>query len=248
MKLRRIFSSVALLVSLSASNLFAEDQKNMSAKPEKDAQTQQLHRTYFEFAEYDYPLIELILQFFYKADGNLPEINASKEKRIEFVWEKTMMHPDRNLSKTEQTKLFLELWNDADFHIWQLKNKHREAIIAIEKFQRNHSVDSDLKSISDYKNNLRPDAKQVGGYEDRDFPFRLIDELLEINDKVTDAIDAQNETVRELQRLNSIDKLEKTGLMDDNYRSALYKKHFSRIAKSYLQSIPRYLGPPFIIR
>jgi hypothetical protein len=245
MKLRCYLSSVALLVALSASSLLAEDQKNLSAKPENNPQTQQ-------FKEYDggkkikhaYLFTERILQFFYKADGNLPEINSSKEKRMEFVRNKTIAKPDRDMSEAERKKLFDdELWNDADYHILELKKKHQEAIIVLEKFQSNHTPESDFRRISQYKKSLRPDEKTVDDYEYRNYPYRLIRELLEIDEKVSDAIEAQNEAIRNLQRLNETGKLAKTGMTDENYyfMSLLSRKSFSSLAKDYLESIPIYL-------
>lgn len=246
MKLLRIFSSVALLVALSASSLFAEEQKNLSAKPENNPQTQQSNKYVGgEYIERFYSDTERILQFFYKADGNLPEINSSKEKRIEFVRNETLTTPRRDMSDTERSKLFNdELWNDADYHILELKKKHQEAIIALEKFQRNHTAESDFRRISDYKNNLRLDAKPVGEYEYRNYPYKLIRELLEIDGKVSDAIEAQHEIIRNLQRLNEIGKLEKTGMTYEGYylQSTLCKQSFRRLALAYLESIPIYLS------
>ena len=80
-------------------------------------------------------------------------------------------------------------------------------------------------------------------YEYRNYPYRLIRELLEIDEKVSDAIEAQNETIRNLQRLNETGKLAKTGMTDENYyfMSLLSRKSFSSLAKDYLESIPIYL-------
>ena len=148
------------------------------------------------------------------------------------------------MSDAERSKLFNdELWNDADYHILELKKTHQEAIIALEKFQRNHTAESDFRRISDYKNNLRPDAKPVGDYEYRDYPYRLIRDLLEMDGKVSAAIEAQNETIRNLQRLNEIGKLEKTGMTDKDYfiMSALSKRFFRDLAQEYLVAIPNFL-------
>ena len=245
MKLRRSLSSVALLVALSASSLLAEDQKNLTAKPENNPQAQQF-KEYVgdESIKSAYAFTEKILQFFYKADGNLPEINSSKEKRIEYVRNKTIAKPDQDMSEAERKKLFDdELWNDADYHILELKKKHQVAIIVLEKFQSNHTPESDFRRISQYKKSLRPDEKTVDDYEYRNYPYRLILELLEIDEKVSEAIEAQNETIRNLQRLNQTGKIEKTGMTDGNYwfMSLLSRKSFSSLAKDYLESIPIYL-------
>jgi hypothetical protein len=246
MKLSRSLSSVALLVVLSALSLFAEDQKNLSAKPENNRETQQ-------FKEYDgganiksaYSFTGKILQFFYKTDGNLPEINSSKEKRIEFVMNTTISNPDQDTSEAERKKLFNdELANDADYHILGLKKKLQQAITALEEFQRNHTAESDFRRISDYKKSLRPDSKKVDDYEYRGYPYSLILELLEIDAKVSDAIEAQYETIRNLHRINETGKLKKTGMIDEDYfyRSFLSKRHFRSLAQDYLRSIPDYLG------
>jgi hypothetical protein len=245
MKLRRYLSSVALLVALSASSLLAEDRKNLSAKPEDNPQTQQ-------FKEYDggeniksaYSLTGRILQFFYKADGNLPEINSSKEKRIEYVRNKVFWDRDQDMSDAEKSKLFNdELANDADYHILELKKKLKQAIIALENFQSNHTAESDFRGISNYKKSWRPDEKTIDDYKYRDYPYRLIRELLEIDDKVSDTIEAQNATIVNLQRLNETRKLEKTGMTDEIFfdRSAVFKRAFRRLAQDYLKSIPIYL-------
>ncbi len=244
MILRRSLSSVALLVALSALNLFAEDLKNLSAKPENNRETQQ-------FADYvgdqsikdAYSLTKEILQFFYKADGNLPEINSSKKKRIEFIRDKTF-NRDQDMSAAERSKLFNdECWNDADYHILELKEKLQQAITALEKFQSDHTPESDFRRISKYKKSLRPDSRKVDEYDSIDFPYRLIRELLEIDDKVSGAIEKQNETLINLQRLNETGKLEKTGMTDEDYyyRIVFYKRHFSQLAEMYLVSIPYYL-------
>ena len=245
MKLCRYPSLVALSVALSASILLAEDQKNLSAKPENNLQTQQF--TEYEGGEnikYAYSFTEKILQFLYKADGNLPEINSSKEKRIEYVMKKVLEDRDKDMSDAEKSKLFNdELANDADYHILELKKKHQEAITALEEFQRNHTPESDFRRISDYKKNLRLD-KKAGDHEYRDYPFKLIRELLKIDDKVSDAIEAQHGTIRNLQRLDETGKIIKTGMIDEDYfyRSSLIKRYFRRLAQDYLRSIPDYLG------
>jgi hypothetical protein len=152
---------------------------------------------------------------------------------------------DQGMSDAEKSKLFNdELANDADYHILELKKKLQQAITALETFQRNHTAESDFRRISDYKKSLRPDSKKVDDYEYRGYPYRLIRELLEIDAKVSDAIEAQNETIRNLQRLNKIEKLNKTGMTDENYyfRSSLSKRSFRSLAQNYLRSIPDYLG------
>ncbi len=157
---------------------------------------------------------------------------------------KVLEDRDQRMSDAERSKLFNdELANDADYHILKLKKEHQEAITALEKFQRNHTAESDFRRISDYKKSLRPDEKTVDDYEYRNYPYRLIRELLEIDEKVSDAIEAQNETIRNLQRLNETGKLAKTGMLDENYyfMSILSKKSFRRLAQDYLQSIPIYL-------
>ena len=174
----------------------------------------------------------------------MPEINSSKEKRIEYVIKKVFEDEDQGMSDAEKSKLFnAELANDADYHILQLKKKLKQAITALETFQRNHTAESDFRRISDYKNSLRPDSKKVDDYEYRGYPYRLIRELLKIDGEVSDAIEAQNETIRNLERLNKTGKLEKTGMTDENYyfMSALVKRSFRRLAQDYLESIPIYL-------
>jgi hypothetical protein len=246
MKLRRSLSSVALLVALSALSLFAEDQKNLSAKPENNPQTNQFNDYVgAESIKSAYLFTERILQFFYKADGNLPKINSSKEKIIEYVMKKVFEYEDQGMSDAEKSKLFNdELANDADYHILELKKKLQQAITALETFQRDHTAECDFRRISDYKKSLRPDSKKVDDYEYRGYPYSLILELLEIDAKVSDAIEAQNETIRNLHRINETGKLKKTGMIDEDYfyRSFLSKRHFRSLAQDYLRSIPDYLG------
>ncbi len=70
-----------------------------------------------------------ILQFLYKVDGNLGDINKSKIKRIDYL---KQVFRDYKKTKDERRKAFSELWSDPDY--WQYKVQSGSRAL-IEKYE-----------------------------------------------------------------------------------------------------------------
>lgn len=88
---------------------------------------------------------EGFLQFFYKIDGNLAEINPSKIKRIEYL---ERQWREDSVSETSRKSAFKELYNDADYWHYKLQRQIRKLISTTEALVKNFGWEN-FKELAD---------------------------------------------------------------------------------------------------
>ena len=105
-----------------------------------------------------YSRTDALLQFFYKFDGNLPNIKETKLKNIKFL---ISQFKDSSSSNTVRRQAFNELYNDPDYYQYLIQEKSSNVIKELEEFKSKSSPAKDknlvytlpnVSSFGDYQN------------------------------------------------------------------------------------------------
>ena len=84
----------------------------------------------------NYKQIDNFLQYLYRADGNLKDLNSSKIKRIEHL---ESVFQDYKTSKPQRSAAFNELYNDPDWWVFKLQRNSKKLIGQLESLKKDMS-------------------------------------------------------------------------------------------------------------
>lgn len=84
----------------------------------------------------DYKQIDDFLQYLYRVDGNLKELNQSKVKRIEHL---ETVFKDYKASKPQRSAAFNELYTDPDWYVYKLQKNTQKLIGQLEALKKDYS-------------------------------------------------------------------------------------------------------------
>jgi hypothetical protein len=150
-----------------------------------------------------YSQVDILLQFLYKFEGNLPDIKESKIKSLKFLIERF-----RNFENPTavQKQAFGELFNDADYYQLQLQERSLNLIKELEELKNNSSPIKDKDLILSL-----PKSAPFGDYQN---PYFKIKKFVRIQNQVRDFFDELETSKNRLEQLNQQHRLDKA--MDYN--------------------------------
>jgi hypothetical protein len=125
MNLKQIFSGLAMSVLITASHAFAADFDINKIRDE------QCTRKYSQ--------IDNFLQYLYKANGNLKDLNSYKIKRIDYL---EGVFADNRTSKAQRSAAFNELYNDPDWWVYKLQKGSKKLIVQLESLKKDSNWDT----------------------------------------------------------------------------------------------------------
>ncbi len=94
----------------------------------------------------EYKQVDDFLQYLYKVDGNLKDLNPSKIKRIEHL---EAVFRDRKTIKPQRSEAFRELFGDPDWWVYKLQRDSKKLIAQLELLKKNSSWDQFKKLASE---------------------------------------------------------------------------------------------------
>lgn len=174
-----------------------------------------------------YSTFEELLQFFYKFEGNLPEIKESKIKSLKFLdsrWK------DESISISLRMQTFKELWEDSDYHQLQLQEASYKLIKELEEIKKNSNPVKDKNLIYSL-----PNVSSFGDYQN---PYKKLKEFTRIQNNVRDFFEELEKRKSKIEMLGQQERLNKS--LDNNaqnfaYRVAFYKKTIPSIIDCNLE-------------
>lgn len=86
-----------------------------------------------------YKQIDNFLQYLYKADGNLGDLNSSKIKRIEYLEGVFSDGSTSDAHRLKAKEAFNELFYDPDWYVFKLQRNTRKLIGKLEKFKEEYN-------------------------------------------------------------------------------------------------------------
>ncbi len=90
----------------------------------------------------EYKLVDDFLQYLYKVDGNLKDLNPSKIKRIEHL---VAVFKDHKITKPQRSEAFKELFSDPDWWVYKLQHDSKKLIAQLELLKK-IQIGSNLKN------------------------------------------------------------------------------------------------------
>jgi len=142
---------------------------------------------------------DALIQFFYKFDGNLPNIKETKIKNIKFL---ISQFEDFSVSDAVRRKAFGELYNDPDYYQFLIQEKSSNLIKELEEFKSKSSPAKDKNLIY-----ALPKVPSFGDYQN---PYLKIKKLVRIQNSVRDFFDELDSSKTKLEDLNQQHRLSKS--------------------------------------
>jgi hypothetical protein len=154
-----------------------------------------------------YQRIDALLQFLYKFDGNLPPINTSKIKRLDFLIDQFASLAEE-VTDEQRRSAFKELWSDADY--WQYKSGRsaKNLIQSLEALKKANEWEKNKELIREA---LTQKARPYGNI------FYSMRGVLESILKSEEFFRELEESVAKLKELKQFERLEKS-LPTDSYQ------------------------------
>lgn len=146
-----------------------------------------------------YSRADALLQFFYKFDGNLPNIKETKLKNIKFL---ISQFKDSSSSNTVRRQAFNELYNDPDYYQYLIQEKSSNVIKELEEFKSKSSPAKDKSLVY-----TLPNVSSFGDYQN---PYLKIKKLVRIQNNVRDFFDELESSKIKLEELNQQHRLKKS--------------------------------------
>ena len=146
-----------------------------------------------------YERVEILLQFLYKFDGNLPTIKDTKIKNIQFL---LSQFTDYKNSITVRRQAFSELYNDPDYYQFLIQDKSSNLIKELEEFKSKSSPNKDKNLIQ-----ALPKVSSFGDYEN---PYLKIRKLVKIQNNVRDFFEELESSKTKLEALKEDHRLSKS--------------------------------------
>lgn len=202
MNFKRILTAVSLTVLISAPLAYAADSDVDKMREEQCTR--------------DYKQIDNFLQYLYRADGNLKELNSSKIKRIEYL---EGVYLDYIASDSKRRTAFNELFNDPDWWVYKLQRNARNLIEQLEAFKKDLNWDT-------YKQLARQQADgKVAVHLFAPSATRSMEESVKLIYKTADFFTERSEIKDRLDALGSSARLNKVFSEDqqkDGYESRIF--------------------------
>jgi len=146
-----------------------------------------------------YERVEILLQFLYKFDGNLPTIKDTKIKNIQFL---LSQFTDYKNSMTVRRQAFSELYNDPDYYQFLIQDKSSNLIKELEEFKSKSSPNKDK--------NLIQALPKVSSFDDYENPYLKIRKLVKIQNNVRDFFEELESSKTKLEALKEDHRLSKS--------------------------------------
>ena len=150
-----------------------------------------------------YEGVEILLQFLYKFDGNLPTIKETKIKNIQFL---LSQFSDYKNSMAVRRQAFGELFNDPDYYQFLIQDKSSNLIKELEEFKSKSNPTKDKNLIQ-----ALPKVTSSGIYEN---PYLKIRKLVKIQNNVRDFFEELESSKTKLEALKEDHRLSKS--LDSN--------------------------------
>jgi hypothetical protein len=150
-----------------------------------------------------YERVEILLQFLYKFDGNLPTIKETKIKNIQFL---LSQFSDYKNSMAVRRQAFEELFNDPDYYQFLIQDKSSNLIKELEEFKSKSNPTKDKNLIQ-----ALPKISNSGIYEN---PYLKIRKLVKIQNNVRDFFEELESSKTKLEALKEDHRLSKS--LDSN--------------------------------
>lgn len=150
-----------------------------------------------------YEGVEILLQFLYKFDGNLPTIKETKIKNIQFL---LSQFSDYTNSMVVRRQAFGELFNDPDYYQFLIQDKSFNLIKELEELKLKSNPTKDKNLIQ-----ALPKVSSSGVYEN---PYLKIRKLVKIQNNVRDFFEELESSKTKLEALKEDQRLSKS--LDSN--------------------------------
>jgi hypothetical protein len=148
-------------------------------------------------------------------DSNLPKVNvAKKEKLDQLIKERKSLKS----SDEHKSKIFREMFNDPEYHIYQLHLQIKNTLVRLDHLNWKYSKEN----LDAYLRNLR--GKEYYSVFEQQFMRDLINNQIELKDEVNQVFYEIEDARKNLDVLGHVDKLEKS-------LGKIFPDSYSRVAE-----------------
>ena len=165
----------------------------------------------------DYKDINDFLQYLYRADGNLKELNPSKIKRIEYL---ESVFEDYRTPKTQRSAAFKELYDDPDWWVFKLQRNSKKLIGQLEVLKKDWNWET-FKNLAAQQAN-----RQINANFFNPSATRSMEKTVEVIKETADYFKELDEIKDRLDALGASSRLSRAFSDDPMQHGEASRRHF----------------------